>query len=71
MRDGGLWDDVDAGQDRPASLGLIHEERIDVIHTIKTGINTAQRLTLPELLVLAVVVGLIVAICIPAYQSLA
>ena len=48
----------------------VHEERIDVIHSIRNGIQTAQRLTVVELLMIAVLVGLVVAIAIPAYQSL-
>jgi hypothetical protein len=43
----------------------------DVIHSIKNGIESVQRLTVAELLVLTVIVGLIVAIAIPAYQSIA
>lgn len=41
-----------------------------MLETIKNGFENAQRLTVAEMLVLAVVVGLIVAIAIPAYQSL-
>ena len=48
-----------------------HKERFDVIHSLRSGFDTARRLTMPELLVLAVIVGLIVAIAIPAYQSIA
>ncbi len=40
-----------------------------MIHSMKSGFHTARRLTLPELLVIAVIVGLFVAIGIPAYQS--
>jgi len=37
---------------------------------MRSGIQTAQRLTVVELLMIAVLVGLVVAIAIPAYQSL-
>ncbi len=41
-----------------------------MLETIKTGFENAQRLTVAELFVIAAVVGLIVAIAIPAYQSI-
>jgi hypothetical protein len=41
-----------------------------VIHTIKSGFHTAQRLTGVELAMIAVLVGLFIAIAVPAYQSL-
>lgn len=41
-----------------------------MIHSIRNGIHTAQRLTGVELVMIAVLIGLFIAIAIPAYQSL-